>query len=134
MCPAAPVRGYCAAALTWDGELRGFGVRVKPCGAGAFLIQYRNSDGRTRRMVLGKVGTLTPDQARALAREKLTAAAKGADPSAERHAAREAVTVGEICDWYLNQAGRGGLLGARGRPIKASTLAMDRSRIETHIK
>lgn len=44
------------------------------------------------------------------------------------------VTVGEICDWYLAEAEAGRILGRRRRPIKTSTLAMDRSRIESHIK
>jgi site-specific recombinase XerD len=112
----------------WDagnGALKGFGVRLKPSGAGAFIIQYRNVEGRTRRMVLGKIGTLTVEEARAAARDRLTAASKGADPSAERKAVRGAMTVAELCDNYLKSAG--------GR-VKPSTLAMDRSRIETHVK
>lgn len=120
--------------FAWDSELRGFGVRVKPSGARAFLIQYRNGEGRTRRLVIGKVGTLTPEEARSLAREKLVLVAKGGDPSAERHAAREAISVAELCDWYLAEAVAGRLLGRQGRRIKASTLEMDRSRIETHVK
>ena len=44
------------------------------------------------------------------------------------------MTVAEVCDWYLGEAGEGRILGRRNRPIKASTLAMDRSRVETHIK
>jgi hypothetical protein len=48
-----------------------------------------------------------------------------ADPSADRRAVRGAVTVSERCDLYLEDA--------NGR-IKASTLAADRSRIETHVK
>ena len=118
----------------WDSELRGFGVCVKPSGAMSYVIQYRNADHRSRRFVIGRVGTLTPDQARKLAREKLVAVAKGADPAADRKAAREAITVGELADWYLEEAAKGELLGKRNRPIKASTLAMDRSRIETHVK
>src|SRR5262249_14994163 len=49
----------------------------------------------------------------------------GADPSAERHATRGAITVSELCDIYLADT--------KGR-IKPSTLAMDRSRIECHVK
>lgn len=44
------------------------------------------------------------------------------------------MSVSEVCDWYLEQAGTGRILGRNRRPIKASTLQMDRSRIETHIK
>lgn len=64
----------------------------------------------------------------------MVAVTKGEDPAVEKRAAREAVTVGQLCDWYLVEAEKGVLLGKRGVPIKASTLAMDRSRIEMHVK
>jgi integrase len=120
--------------FAWDTELRGFGIRVKPSGVKTFFIQYRNTEGRTRRLVLGQYGTLTPENARDLARKKLTAVAEGADPSADRNAVRAGMSVKEVCDWYLEQAQAGRLLGRNRWPIKASTLKMDRSRIETHIK
>ena len=120
--------------FVWDSELRGFGVRVKPSGAASYLIQYRNAHGQTRRLAIGKVGTLTPDEARGLARQRLADVAKGADPSADRHAARDAITMAGLCDWYLEQARAGRLLGKNGRRIKGSTLDMDESRIETHVK
>ena len=120
--------------FAWDSELRGFGVRVKPSGVKTFLIQYRNVEGRTRRLVLGQYGALTPEMARELAREKLAGVAKGEDPSAERHAVRAGMSVSDVCDWYLEEAEAGRILGRNRRPIKTSTLKMDRSRIETHIK
>src|SRR3954454_15677300 len=107
-----------------DGSLKGFGVRLKPSGAASYFVQYRNKETRTRRLVLGRVGTLTPDEARRLAGDALRDVAKGNDPSAERHAVRGAMTVSELCDLYL--------LDAKTR-IKASTLAADKSRIETHV-
>lgn len=120
--------------FAWDGELRGFGVRVKPSGVKTFLIQYRNVEGRTRRLVLGQYGVLTAENARDVAREKLAGVAKGEDPSADRHAIRAGMSVSEVCDWYLEEAEAGRILGRNRRPIKGSTLKMDRSRIETHIK
>ncbi len=117
-----------------DGALKGFGLRILPSGVMSYLVQYRNSEGRTRRLVVARVGEMTPDEARLSAADKLKAVRHGADPSAERHANRTASTVSEICDWYIEEAGKGGLLGRGGRRIKASTLAMDKSRIETHVK
>jgi integrase len=116
-----------------DSDLSGFGVRVLPSGVAAYFVRYRKPDGTARRLALGKIGTLTPEEARKLAGQKLAAVAKGADPSGERRAARQAMTIGELCDWYLSAAGRGEILGRRGERIKASTLAMDRSRIQTHV-
>jgi integrase len=109
----------------WDNELKGFGVRLMPTGLASYVLKYRNAEGRQRKLALARVGTLTPDEARALARERLGDVAKGADPSAERRAIRKAITVSELCDLYLEDA---------VPRVKASTLAMDRSRIEVHVK
>jgi integrase len=118
----------------WDAELRGFGIRIKPSGSAAYLIQYRNAEGRTRRLALAKIGTLTPEEARKLAREKLGSVAKGADPSDERHAAREAMTVADLCGDYLKACKRGEHLGRQGRPLKPATQEGDRLRIDVHVK
>lgn len=120
--------------FVWDLELRGFGVRVKPRGTKTFVIQYRNLEGRTRRYVLGQYGALTVVRARELAKVKLASVIEGADPSAERRAVREGLTIAEVCDWYLKEAEAGRLLGRNRRRIKASSVAGDRSRIEMHIK
>ena len=120
--------------FVWDGELRGFGIRLKSTGAGAYLIQYRTAEGNTRRKVIGKLGTLTPEEARKLARDDLASVSKGADPSTERKEARAVVTVSELCDLYL-EAARAGLVMTRfGKAKRASTIAIDEGRIERHIK
>lgn len=120
--------------VAWDDELRGFGVRFKPSGAGAFIIQYRNAEGRSKRLTLGSVAELTPEEARKLARTKLSGVAHGADPVEEKRTTRTAPTVAEVCDWYLEKAESGELLGRRRRPIATKTLALDRSRIDTHVR
>lgn len=120
--------------FVWDRELRGFGVQVMPSGLKSFVIQYRTSEGRNRRAVIGRYGLMTVEEARKLAHEKLVAVSKGVDPVAEEAKAAELLTVAEVCDWYLAEAEAGRILGRRRRPIKPSTLAMDCSRIEAHIK
>jgi integrase len=109
----------------WDSELKGFGVRLMPTGVASYFIKYRNAEGRQRKLTLARVGTLTPDEARARAKRKFGEIANGADPSAERHTMRKAITISELCDLYLADA---------APRIKPSTLAMDASRIETHVK
>ena len=118
----------------WDRELRGFGVQVMPSGLKSFVIQYRSPEGRNRRAVIGRYGLMTVEEARKLAHEKLVAVSKGIDPLDEEAKAVGNLTIADICDWYLAEAEAGRLLGRRRRPIKPSTLAMDRSRIEAHIK
>lgn len=127
----APAAGQ---AFLWDSEMRGFGVRVTPTGLKTFVLQYRTRGERSRRIVLGRFGVLTVEQARDDAREKLVAVAKGEDPAAVSAVSSRAKTVADVCNWYLAAAEAGRILGRRRRPIKASTLAMDRSRIEQHIK
>lgn len=120
--------------FAWDAEVRGFGVRLKPSGTRTFLIQYRNAERRTRRFVIGQYGILTVELARDLAKKKLASVIDGGDPAAERRAAREGMTVAEVCDWYLEEAEAGRLLGRNRRPIKPSSVAGDRSRIDQHIR
>ena len=59
-----PVKGRDV--LAWDSELRGFGVRIKPSGTRSFMLQYRNAEGRSRRLTLGSASVLAPEAARKL--------------------------------------------------------------------
>ena len=120
--------------VLWDDDLARFGVRVKPSGAMTYVVQYRNSAGRTRKLALGRVGVLTPDEARQRAGKALGKVADGADPSATRRAARGAITMADLCRDYLAAADKGLVLGKRKRPKSETTLATDRGRIERHIK
>jgi hypothetical protein len=120
--------------IIWDSALKGFGLRVDAAGNGSprktFIVRYRAGGGRTgtlRQANIGRYGTVTVEQARRKAKAMLGAAGAGGDPLGERLASRRAgVTVAEVCDWYLDQADAGRLLGRKGRPLKASTVAMDR--------
>ena len=90
--------------FVWDDTLIGFGVRVQPTGAKSYVVKYRAGSGRgapTRRVTLGRIGTLTPDEARALARKMLGAVAHGSDPAALRAAERRASTFRELAEIFL---------------------------------
>jgi integrase len=87
--------------LVWDDELRGFGVRVKPSGLRTYLVQYRNAQGRSRRLSVGNHGRLTAEEARKEARLILAEVERGGDPAETRDATRKAPTMAELCERYL---------------------------------
>jgi integrase len=92
--------------FVWDGSLAGFGVRVQATGARSYVVKYRAGSGRgapTRRLTLGKVGTLTPDEARTLAKKMLGSVAHGADPAAQRAADKRASTLAEVAEQFLTE-------------------------------
>jgi integrase len=91
--------------IIYDADLKGFGIRATRRGAKSWFVEYRpGTRGRgvaKRRMVLGSVGTLTPDEARTAAREILAAAALGDDPAASRSRARTIPSFREFAERYL---------------------------------
>jgi integrase len=102
----------------WDDALTGFAVRVQPSGAKSYVLQYRAGGGRTapkRRLTLGRVGDVTPDQARKLARTKRSAVVLGADPAADKAAARRADTLKLVAEAFLH-----GHVEAKRKPSTAS--------------
>ena len=115
----------------WDSEVRGFGVRIKPSGTKSFILKYRNATGRQRKFSLGQYGQLTVEQARRLARQHLGKLASGEDPHQDVQPSAR-MTVEDLCLQYYEDAEAGKVL-YRGRPKKASTLAIDRGRIHRHI-
>lgn len=93
--------------IQFDAELPGFGVRVMPTGVMSYVVEYRPHGGgrgvAKRRVTLGKVGTITPDQARSAAADILAKVRLGADPAEEKAKKREAVTVAELLDLFDKQ-------------------------------
>ena len=91
--------------IAWDDKLIGFGCRVQPSGTKSFVVNYRVGEGGrkapNKRVVVGRYGRVTPDQARRRAQELLGRAAGGGDPAGERADARGLPTLGEICDDYI---------------------------------
>jgi integrase len=63
----------------------------------------------------------------------LAKAGEGNDPSAERHEARKALTVAELCGCYLEAAKRGLVTTRFRREKQPSTIAIDEGRIVRHI-
>ena len=91
--------------VVWDDDMTGLGVRVHPSGAKAFLVNYRVGNGGrkapNKRVVVGRTGRVTPDQARRRAQELLRRVATGEDPAGERAEARGLPRLGEACKDYI---------------------------------
>lgn len=93
--------------IAFDAALKGFGVRVLPTGARSWIIEYRPGGGGRavgkRRLKLGDVGEMTPDQARNAARTALSKVRLGADPAAERSAARRQMTIAALAEEFISE-------------------------------
>jgi integrase len=91
--------------IAWDGELRGFGYRLRRGAGGQVLktwvVQYRR--GRTRRVLLGSGDLLSAEQARQQAKKLLAKVALGEDPQADKTERRQkdSYTLGALVDEYL---------------------------------
>ncbi|TSB03968.1 tyrosine-type recombinase/integrase [Sphingorhabdus contaminans] len=72
----------------WDDKVKGFGLKVTPKGGKIYVLQFRIAKAgkalsatAPRRRALGKHGALTPEQARLLAKKRLSyILEKGSDP------------------------------------------------------
>ena len=89
----------------WDNKLIGFGVQVQPTGAKSFLVNYRTGGGGrkapNKRVVLGRFGRMSVDEARRLAHQVLGKAAGGDDPAIERARARGMPVLEQAFEDYM---------------------------------
>ena len=86
----------------WDTSISGFGLRVTPNNQRVYVLKYRIG-ARQYWFTIGRHGSpWTPDAAREKAKELLGDIAKGGNPAERRDAIRQALTISELCDLYLN--------------------------------
>ena len=95
------VEGLAPKAWLWDTEFKGFGARRQTDGI-FYYLRYR-LNGLQRTKSLGRHGHLTPELARAQAKQRLGKIASGSDPFAEEATARAAETFGGELERYLEQ-------------------------------
>jgi integrase len=96
-------------------------------------VQYRNANGRSRRLTLGRYGVLTVEEGRREAKLALAEVTRGADPAESKKLARGAMTIEDLCREYLTKAEAGLILTRRGDAKSSSTLYTDTGRINRHI-
>ncbi|MEH2546889.1 integrase [Bradyrhizobium sp. AZCC 2262] len=116
--------------IFYDSDLTGFGVKAMPSGALSWIVEYRPGEGgrrvAKRRMVIGTPATLSPEKARDAAETLLAKVKLGADPAAERGAARKAETVDELIDSFVKD---------HLKPkCKAGTIRLNAGYIKNHIR
>jgi Arm DNA-binding domain len=127
------VRALGPCEIIWDAAVVGFHARRQRGPVVTYAIFYRTKEGRQRWHKIGRHGApWTPEKAREEAVRILGNVADGADPSAERRAGRKSTTVSELSDAYLVDAEAGRVLTRSKEPKKASTLAIDKGRVERH--
>ena len=73
----------------FDTELRGFLLRVEPSGTMTYYLAYQTREGKRGRYRIGRATTLTPIQARDVAKGLAADVVRGKDVHAEKVRARE---------------------------------------------
>jgi len=88
----------------WDEVVRGLSLRVfpKPSTAKSWALRYR-VNRRQRRLTLGDVSLLSLPEARAKAKAAMREVDKSIDPAEEKRTRRDALTVGEFADVYIER-------------------------------
>ena len=96
------VAGLPPGEMWWDDDPRatGFGVRSYPGGGKSFFIDYR-IDGRQRRITIGPFPRWSADAARERAKELRKLIDRGHDPAGAKRERREAPTVQDLIDRYI---------------------------------
>ena len=83
----------------------GFGVRVQPTGLKSYFVNYRaNGGGRkapNKRVVLGRHGRISAEQARRMAHRVLGEVAGGGDPAEDRTEARAMPVLEQAFEDYM---------------------------------
>jgi integrase len=103
-------RARASEVFLWDGQLPGFGVRIKPAslknpdGVKTFFLQYRVGP-QTRRIKIGRHPALRVENARKIAVDLLGQVNAGGDPSGQRRNERasQADTVEAIAGLFIEK-------------------------------
>jgi integrase len=113
----------------FDKDDLGFAVRVRKTGGKSYVVEYKAGHGRgapTKRVTIGRVGEMTPDDARKEAKKTLGLVAHGNDPAAEKARKRRAASMSVAIEAFLTEH-----VEAKR---KASTAAWVRDALERIVK
>jgi integrase len=86
----------------WDDKLIGFGVRIRPTGKKAYIVQAKKNR-KTIRKNVGIHGIMTADQARETAADLLRQIHAGINPNEEARKEQAKRTVSSLCEQFLDE-------------------------------
>lgn len=78
--------------VVWDGDMKGFGVRITPSGKRTFFLKYVFA-GQQRWLTIGVLGDITVQEARDKASEARGEVSGGIDPQAAKDETRNRITM-----------------------------------------
>ena len=124
--------------ILWDSDLAGFGLRVSPSGAKAYIASYRVGVGRgakQRRVSIGRSSAMTCEAARREATVYIAAARTGDDRREEVHfdaaSAAKDLTVKEAIElWRAEAAPRN---RRNGKKRRQKNIDNDVNRLNAHV-
>lgn len=120
---SAPASGY---AITWDGDVAGFGIRITAAGAKSFVFNYRvKGSGQERRVTIGGFPNWLTAAARSEARRLRRLVDAGQDPRGDAEELRDAPTMAGLIDRFERE------YLPRKRP---STIRSYKGALDKHIK
>lgn len=109
----------------WDSELPGFGIRIQVSGRKTYVARYRTHDRVQRKLTLARCSDMPPDRARDLARKAFATVAEGGDPTKARRVEKDAPTMADLQDRYMNE---------HAKPFKkATSTRLDDANWRNHI-
>jgi integrase len=88
--------------ITYDKDVKGFGVRITKAGARAFILNYR-AGGRERRITIGSYPDWKTVDARDRAKLLKREVDNGGDPMGDRHEDRAAPTMSGLADRFAEE-------------------------------
>lgn len=85
----------------FDDATPGLSLRVTANDVRTWTVFYRDKNARQKRLTLGRYPAVALADARELARDAQRRVAKGGDPVADKRAARDVLTFGELAQQYI---------------------------------
>jgi integrase len=121
----------------WDTKLAGFGLRIEASGSRVWVVKYRAEGGGrsapVRWLTIGPFPKIKAKEARDKAKRDLAIVRLGGDPAGDLAAKRREMTMAQLVELYCRE-GLVILKGTRrGEPMKPTTAAYTKSRLEHHV-